>query len=234
MKIIRDIWFSGMGGLVGIVVGVDEITGKGKAYIGVASGVDPEIDKKMVARGGGKLPLAVLDEIRSVLALPRKKTTGMRRIECSYCGGSQFDIRKTTKVHVDFDSEDVDGGPASQNEVEVFCSSCGRLVKGKDAREMRQMGTDIPAPTLGHPMAKHTIEVGALQCGVLYGLILEANETGRRILKDVEKQLVTLKLKAEEAAGVTKEILPGGMLRLTDKAGFIIERAPYPYETEGN
>ncbi|GAI77455.1 unnamed protein product, partial [marine sediment metagenome] len=48
------------------------------------------------------------------------------------------------------------------------------------------------------------------------------------------KQLVALKKKAEEEAGVNKEILPGGMLRITDKDGNTIIREPYPYEVEGN
>ena len=157
MKILRDYWFSGLGPLIGIVAGVDEVTGKGKAYIGVGQGIDQEADAKYVAKTGAKLPLPILDEIRALLAPPGEKTTG-----------------------------------------------------------------------------KHAIQVNALQCGVLYGLILEANEAARKILKDVEKQLVALKLEAEEAAGVTKEILPGGMMRLTDKAGHVIVRDPLPYETEGN
>jgi len=81
---------------------------------------------------------------------------------------------------------------------------------------------------------KRAIEIDAMEGGVLYGLLLEAKEKGRRALKDVEKQLVAIKLEMEEAAGVTKEVLPGGRLRLTDKNGIIIERPPYPYETEGN
>ncbi|MBA7531586.1 hypothetical protein ES705_23799 [subsurface metagenome] len=39
---------------------------------------------------------------------------------------------------------------------------------------------------------------------------------------------------AEEEAGVTKEILPGGMIRIRDRDGNVIIRAPLPYEAEGN
>ncbi|MBA7676472.1 hypothetical protein ES703_84713 [subsurface metagenome] len=66
------------------------------------------------------------------------------------------------------------------------------------------------------------------------GLIMQAEDKSRRALDDVWKQLVALKKKAEEEAGVRKEILPGGMLRITDKDGNTIIREPYPYEVEGN
>lgn len=86
----------------------------------------------------------------------------------------------------------------------------------------------------GREVGKHVIEIDALLCGVLYGLILQANEEARRVLKDVEKQLVAIKLKLEEEAGVNKEILPGGNLRLTDKDGNVVVRPPLPFEIEGN
>ena len=115
----------------------------------------------------------------------------------------------------------------------------------RDQQEVVHWGTKLSLERLDEVRAllappgekttgKYAIQMDALQLGVLYGLILEAKEMGRRALKDVEKQLVAIKLKAEEAAGVTKEILPGGMLRLTEKDGTIIERPPFPYETEGN
>ena len=72
MNITHDYWFSGMAGLVGIVVGEDEITGEIKAYIGVALGIDQESDAKYVNQGGTKLTLRTLDEIRGHLA-PKKK-----------------------------------------------------------------------------------------------------------------------------------------------------------------
>lgn len=72
MNITHDFWFSGMAGLVGIVVGEDEITGEIKAYIGVAPGIDQVADAKFVNQGGTKLSLSTLDEIRGHLA-PKKK-----------------------------------------------------------------------------------------------------------------------------------------------------------------
>jgi len=72
LNITHDFWFSGMAGLVGIVVGEDEITGEIKAYIGVAPGIDQVADAKFVNQGGTKLSLSTLDEIRGHLA-PKKK-----------------------------------------------------------------------------------------------------------------------------------------------------------------
>ncbi|GAJ18841.1 unnamed protein product [marine sediment metagenome] len=56
----------------------------------------------------------------------------------------------------------------------------------------------------------------------------------QRALKPVYEQLIALKKQFEEEAGVKKEIISGGMLRITDKDGNVIIRAPYPYEVEGN
>lgn len=81
---------------------------------------------------------------------------------------------------------------------------------------------------------EYTITVDALQCGILFALIISANETARRALGSVYNQLVTIKKRAEEEAGVTKEILPGGLIKSTDKDGTVIIRPPFPYEIEGN
>lgn len=144
MKIIHDVWFNNMLGVVGIVVGEDEITGERKAYVGVAAGHNLEDDMKLVAELGGKFPLVRAEEIRDLLAMPRKKTTGMPKIECAHCGGHHFLIRGFTRVHVDFDSEDVNLEQAGQGEAEVFCHSCGRKVSAEDSREIRKV-----APGLG-------------------------------------------------------------------------------------
>ncbi len=48
------------------------------------------------------------------------------------------------------------------------------------------------------------------------------------------QKLAALKKAAEEEAGVTKEILPGGMIRIKDRDGNVVIRAPLPYEVEGN
>lgn len=144
MKITHDIWFNNALGVVGIVVGEDTITGEPKAYVGVAAGHNHQDDMKLVAELGGKFPLARAAEIHKLLARPWKKTTGMREITCSVCGGNRFLIRAFTRVHVNFGTEDVDLEDAGQKEAEVFCYSCGRKVNSKDAREIRKV-----APGLG-------------------------------------------------------------------------------------
>jgi len=93
---------------------------------------------------------------------------------------------------------------------------------------------DILRHLKGDKAGKQTIEMGAMECGALYGLILQSNPSEHTILNNVLKQLTAIKLTVEKEAGVTKELLPGGLLRLTDKDGHIIVRPPFPYETEGN
>ena len=68
MKIIHDIWFNSMLGVVGIMIGEDEVTGERKAFIGVGQGHDQRDDIRSIARLGGKLSLRTLDEIRALLA----------------------------------------------------------------------------------------------------------------------------------------------------------------------
>ena len=79
-----------------------------------------------------------------------------------------------------------------------------------------------------------TLKINEFEGGILMGLVMQANENARSGLNDVWKQLVALKKAAEEEAGVTKEILPGGIIRITDREGNVITREPFPYEVEGN
>lgn len=79
-----------------------------------------------------------------------------------------------------------------------------------------------------------TLKVNAFEGGCLMGLITQAEDRVRLTLDDVWKRLVALKKAAEEEAGVTKEILPGGMIRIKDRDGNVVIRAPLPYEVEGN
>lgn len=144
MKITHDIWFNNALGVVGIVVGEDEITGESKAYVGVAAGHNLQDDMKLVAELGGKFPLARAEEIHDLLARPWKKTTGMPKIECASCGSDRFLIRGFTRVHVNFGTEDVDLEDDGQKEAEVFCYSCGRKVNAEDSRKIRRV-----APGLG-------------------------------------------------------------------------------------
>lgn len=79
-----------------------------------------------------------------------------------------------------------------------------------------------------------TLHLNGFQLGILTGLIMQANDRTRHYLDGVMKQLMTIKKVIEEEAGVKKEILPGGMIQLTDKAGNVITREPLPHEIEGN
>lgn len=79
-----------------------------------------------------------------------------------------------------------------------------------------------------------TLKINGFEGGILMGLVMQADEKARRALHDVWKQLVALKKAAEEEAGVTKEILPGGRIRIKDRDGNVITRQPFPYEVEGN
>ena len=57
MKIIESLWFTSTTGVVGIVVGEDDITKKRKAYIGLASGIDQKADTEHIAKQGGRFSL---------------------------------------------------------------------------------------------------------------------------------------------------------------------------------
>ncbi len=80
----------------------------------------------------------------------------------------------------------------------------------------------------------YTIKLNGYEAGVLFGIIIQLDDKNRQRLKSVYEQLVALKKQAEEEAGVTKEVLPGGMLKLSDKDGNVIIREPYPFEVQDN
>jgi len=77
-----------------------------------------------------------------------------------------------------------------------------------------------------------TLKADGFQVGALMALVMQANPPTRQLLDSFWKQLVALKKSAEEDAGVKKEILPGGMVQLTDKDGYKIIRDPLPHEIE--
>ena len=79
-----------------------------------------------------------------------------------------------------------------------------------------------------------TLKINGFEGGILMGLIMRAEDLPRQALDGVWKQLVAIKKVAEEEAGVTKEILPGGMIQCTDRDGTVVIRQPFPYEVEGN
>ncbi len=65
MKIEKTVWFSGFNipGLIGIVMGVDEVTGKKKAYMGFGGGFNEKFDEKVIATSGSPVNVAVLQEV---------------------------------------------------------------------------------------------------------------------------------------------------------------------------
>ena len=69
MKIIDSIWFTGMRvlGVVGIVLGEDEVTGKRKAYIGNAPGLNVDVDTHYIAEYGVPLTPEIAQSISNFL-----------------------------------------------------------------------------------------------------------------------------------------------------------------------
>lgn len=78
----------------------------------------------------------------------------------------------------------------------------------------------------------YSLQADALTCGMLFGLI--EKEGVQADMKDIWEQLVAIKRDIEQEVGVVKEILPGGMLKITDKDGNTIIRPSYSYEVAGN
>ncbi|MBA7707275.1 hypothetical protein ES703_116144 [subsurface metagenome] len=79
-----------------------------------------------------------------------------------------------------------------------------------------------------------TLHLNGLELGILTGLIMQALPQTQNLLHRVWKQLMTIKKVIEEEAGVTKEILPGGLIQMRDRDGNVITREPLPHEIEGN
>lgn len=65
MKIEKTVWFQGFNipGTIGIAAGVDEVTGKKKAYMGFGTGSDEKWDEKVIATTGCPVNVAVLQEV---------------------------------------------------------------------------------------------------------------------------------------------------------------------------
>lgn len=80
----------------------------------------------------------------------------------------------------------------------------------------------------------YIIKLNPFELGLLHGVIMQLDDKDQQPLSAVLKQLVNIKRQFEQEAGVKKEVLPGGMLKITDKDGNVIIRAPYSFEIEGN
>lgn len=65
------------------------------------------------------------------------------------------------------------------------------------------------------------------------GMIEGAEERVKPSLSGVRSQLVAMKRDIEKDVGVTKNLLPNGMLEITDVDGNRIIRPPYSWEVEG-
>lgn len=78
----------------------------------------------------------------------------------------------------------------------------------------------------------YSLKADVLTCGMLFGLI--EKDGIQADMKDIFDQLVAIKKDIEKEGGVVKEVLPGGMLKITDRDGNIIIRPPYSFEIEGN
>jgi len=78
------------------------------------------------------------------------------------------------------------------------------------------------------------LKLNGFEGGVLLGTLLQLPDDYRKPLTRVIEALVTMKQMAEEAAGVTKELLPGGNIQLTDRDGRVFTRPVLPHEVKRN
>ncbi len=67
MKIIDDIWFTGFQGIVGILIGEDDVTHERKAYVGIVSGKGLWKDVNAIAENGCPLTPEVAMKIAGLL-----------------------------------------------------------------------------------------------------------------------------------------------------------------------
>ena len=67
MRVTDTIWFTGVKGCAGIVLGVDDTTGKHKAYIGAGTGASEAHDTELVKDYGNPLSLGTILRIATHL-----------------------------------------------------------------------------------------------------------------------------------------------------------------------
>lgn len=89
---------------------------------------------------------------------------------------------------------------------------------------MRKMNEELPRNLV--------LRLNAWEAGVLMGYIMQGEDETKVALRAVFEQLVDMKRQLEREAGVKKELLPNGLLRVTDARGNTIIRAPYDWEKE--
>jgi hypothetical protein len=83
-------------------------------------------------------------------------------------------------------------------------------------------------------MPIYTIQVNAFEAGVLMGMIESAEEEAKPFFSGIMRQLIAMKREIEKAAGVTKKILPNGMLEIVDADGNRVTRPPQSWEVKDN
>ena len=71
------------------------------------------------------------------------------------------------------------------------------------------------------------VRLNVFEAGVLLAVIHDV-----AALEDIFKQLLALKEQVDRECGVTKELLPNGLLRVTNEDGQIITRSPFPWENQ--
>ena len=79
-------------------------------------------------------------------------------------------------------------------------------------------------------MSEINIRLNYLQGGIIFGFILDS-EHRDTYLKSVYEQFIEIKKQIEKEGGVEKELLPNGLLRITDSGGTVIIRPPQDWET---
>ncbi len=75
----------------------------------------------------------------------------------------------------------------------------------------------------------YSIRLNAFETGVLMGFLEKEKKTDG-VFKNIYDQLVELKKQTEEADGVTKKLLPNGLIQLTDEDGITITRPLMEWE----
>lgn len=71
------------------------------------------------------------------------------------------------------------------------------------------------------------VRLNVFEAGVLMGMIHDV-----AALEEIFKQLLALKEQVDRECGVTKELLPNGLLRLTNEDGQTVTRPPFPWEQQ--
>lgn len=63
MRVLETLWFTGINGCIGIVVGEEDVTGDRKAYIGVASGANEKADQESILGLGNKFTYDIVQRL---------------------------------------------------------------------------------------------------------------------------------------------------------------------------